>query len=176
MSALNTNAEDIERINGLSESEFVEQFGDLFEHSPWVAAATWPKLPFSDGKSLHEGFCLSLREAAPDQQMELIRAHPDLVGLAARAGRLTAASAREQSSAGLNQLTPEEIGAFDRWNRRYQEKFGFPFIICARLNKKEAILNGFQARIEHSRDQEISAALGEIEKIAWFRLLDKLGS
>lgn len=172
---MNTNAPGIDRINALSESEFVGQFGDLFEHSPWVAANTWPRLPFSDAKTLHAGFCRSLREATPAQQMELIRAHPDLVGKAARAGQLTDASTREQSSAGLGRLAPEEIAAFDHWNQRYQEKFGFPFIICARLNKKDAILAGFRARIENSRDEEIAAALGEIEKIAWFRLSDKIG-
>jgi len=163
------------QINELPEESFVELFGGLFEHSPWVARATWPKRPFAGAQELHAAFCQSLKEAAPDQQMQLIRAHPDLVGRAARAGTLTTASTQEQAAAGLSRLSPEEISAFDDWNRRYQEKFGFPFIICARLNKKEAILKGFAERLGHSRTEEIAAALAEIEKIAWFRLSDKLG-
>jgi len=98
----------------------------------------------------------------------MIRAHPDLVGRAA----LTAESAREQAGAGLNQLSPEEIALFQRHNAAYREKFGFPFVICARLNKKEAILAGFERRLPHSREQEIQAALEEIFKIAELRLRD----
>jgi len=109
-----------------------------------------------------------------DKQLALIRAHPDLVGRAALAGTLTAASNQEQASAGLNQLTPEEIATFQEYNAAYQNKFGFPFVICARLNRKEAILAGFERRLPQARDQEIATALAEIYKIAGFRLADKL--
>ena len=104
--------------------------------------------------------------------MELIRAHPDLVGRAALAGTLTSASAAEQSGAGLDRLNEEEIAAFQNFNQRYREKFGFPFIICARLNKKETILAAFPKRLQHSQDEEIRAALEEIYKIANLRLRD----
>jgi 2-oxo-4-hydroxy-4-carboxy--5-ureidoimidazoline (OHCU) decarboxylase len=69
-------------------------------------------------------------------------------------------------------LTPEEVGLFQTNNAAYKAKFGFPFIICARLNKKDAILNGFKARLQNSREQEIAAALAEIFKIAELRLRD----
>jgi 2-oxo-4-hydroxy-4-carboxy-5-ureidoimidazoline decarboxylase len=85
---------------------------------------------------------------------------------------LTAESAREQASAGLNQLSPEEIALFQRHNAAYREKFGFPFVICARLNKKDAILEGFERRLPHSRGEEIQTALEEIFKIAALRLRD----
>jgi len=85
---------------------------------------------------------------------------------------LTTESNREQASAGLNQLSAGEIAAFQKNNQEYREKFGFPFVICARLNKKEAILKGFETRLENSRDQEIKTALEEIGKIARLRLED----
>jgi len=106
------------------------------------------------------------------KQLALIRAHPDLVGRATLAGTLTRESTGEQASAGLNALSPAEIALFQKQNAAYREKFGFPFVICARLNKKEAILAGFEHRLKNSPEQEIPAALGEIFKIAELRLRD----
>ena len=113
-----------------------------------------------------------MEQAGETRQVQLIQAHPDLVGRAALAGTLTPESNREQASAGLGQLTPEEIALFQNNNQAYREKFGFPFVICARLNKKEAILKGFETRLKNNREQEIKAALEEIGKIARLRLLD----
>jgi len=159
-------------INSLLREDFVRLFGGLFEHSPWVAESTWSKQPFASLEKLHEAFCQTVLDAGEEKQLALIRAHPDLVGRAALAGALTRESTNEQARAGLNQLTPEEIETFKRSNAAYREKFGFPFVICARLNKKDAILNGFRIRLNHSREQEIRTALEEIFKIAELRLRD----
>ena len=111
--------------------------------------------------------------AAPiDRQVALIQAHPDLAGKAAIAGELTAELAREQSSAGLSRLAPEQFATFTRLNQAYRERFGFPFVICAREHSAAGILEHFATRLEHPRDQEIATALGEIAKIARLRLLD----
>ena len=111
--------------------------------------------------------------AAPAERLvELIQAHPDLAGKAAIAGELTAESAREQSSAGLSRLAPEQFATFTRLNQAYRERFGFPFVICAREHSATNILEHFATRLEHPRDQEIATALGEIAKIARLRLLD----
>jgi 2-oxo-4-hydroxy-4-carboxy--5-ureidoimidazoline (OHCU) decarboxylase len=74
----------------------------------------------------------------------------------------------------LGALTPEEIAAFQKSNAAYRKKFGFPFLICARLNKKKTILNGFRVRLNNSREREIETALEEIFKIAWLRLQDTI--
>lgn len=162
----------LNKLNSLSRAEFVAVIGPVFEHSPWIADAAWPRRPFVSLEALHHALCQTLREAGADKQLALIRAHPDLVGRAAIAGGLTAASTSEQASAGLDRLTSEEIASFQKSNRIYYDKFGFPFVICARLNKKEAILSGFRVRLEHSRDEERATALEEIFKIAWLRLQD----
>jgi 2-oxo-4-hydroxy-4-carboxy-5-ureidoimidazoline decarboxylase len=94
------------------------------------------------------------------------------VGRAALAGTLTPESNREQASAGLDRLTPDEIATFARLNAAYRDRFGFPFVICARENKKESILAGFSARLGHAREREIATALDEIARIAHSRLLD----
>jgi OHCU decarboxylase len=98
----------------------------------------------------------------------LIRAHPDLVGTAI----LTDESQREQVTAGLGTLTPAEVRQFQEYNAAYKERFGFPFVICARLNKKEAILKAFPIRLRNSDEQETEIALAEIFKIADLRLQD----
>lgn len=160
------------QLNSLSRPEFVRIVGPVFEHSPWIAEATWPKRPFASVEALHAALCETVRGAGEEKQLALIRAHPDLVGKLALAGQLTKESTGEQASAGLGNLTPEEVALFQQNNAAYKEKFGFPFVICARLNKKEAILKGFKVRLHNSGEQEIQAALAEIFKIAELRLRD----
>jgi 2-oxo-4-hydroxy-4-carboxy-5-ureidoimidazoline decarboxylase len=165
---------DLHSINGLERSAFVAALGHLFEHSPWVAAETWPRRPFAGAAELHRALCATLRAAPADQRLALIRAHPDLAGRLARQNQLTAESTREQASAGLDRLADAELAEFTRLNDAYRAKFGFPFIICARLNAKAAILAAMQARLPHDPTAEHAAALAEIEKIAWLRLQDVL--
>jgi 2-oxo-4-hydroxy-4-carboxy-5-ureidoimidazoline decarboxylase len=159
-------------VNDLSRDEFVATLGPLFEGSPWIAAATWPARPFASIDQLHQALCATMYAAPVERQVALIQAHPDLAGKAAIAGELTVESAHEQSSAGLSRLAPEEFATFTRLNHAYRERFGFPFVICAREHNATSILEHFAARLEHTRTQEIDTALGEIAKIARLRLLD----
>jgi len=162
----------IAKLNKLPVAEFIRIVGRVFEHSPWIAETTWSNRPFASVEELHRALCQTVADAGEDKQLALIRSHPDLVGKLALAGQLTRESTSEQASAGLGDLTPEEVTLFRQNNAAYQERFGFPFVICARLNKKEAILNGFKVRLQNSREQEIKTALEEIGKIAYLRLQD----
>jgi len=159
-------------VNDLSHAAFVAALGPLFEGSPWIAEATWPARPFASIDQLHQALCATMYAASSEQQITLIQAHPDLAGKAAIAGKLTAESTREQSSAGLSRLTPEQFATFTRLNHAYRAKFGFPFVICAREHTAASILAQFATRLEHPRAQEIATALGEIAKIGRLRLLD----
>lgn len=161
-------------LNALDRAGFVAALGHLFEHSPWVAEETWPRRPFRDEAHLHAELCATMRAADPARQLALIRAHPDLAGRLAQQRQLTAESTREQASAGLDTLTAEELATFQALNDRYRQRFEFPFIICARLNAKSAILSAMQSRIAHDAGTEFATALGEIEKIARLRLTDVL--
>lgn len=162
----------IDQINSLDQPQFVAALGFVFEQSPWIAAEAWQARPFADRQQLHGVMCAVMRGAASQQQIALIRAHPDLAGKAAIAGTLTAESTREQASAGLNQLTADEFAEFTRLNQAYRERFGFPFVICVREQTKQTILLHFVARLAHTPEQEIATALDEIAKIAWLRLDD----
>jgi len=163
-------------LNSFSRDEFIRVIGSVFEHSPWIAEATWPKKPFADLKNLHHALCETVKNSGEEKQLALIRAHPDLVGKIALAGQLTKESTNEQASAGLNKLSPEEVDLFQKQNAAYKNRFGFPFVICARLNKKAAILAGFETRLKNSRESEIKTALEEIFKIAELRLRDLISS
>jgi OHCU decarboxylase len=162
----------LRELNVCDRDAFLRVCGPLFEHSPWIAQRTFHRRPFASVEVLHRELCSTMRGAARDEQVKLIASHPDLVGCLAREGRITRESAREQAAAGLAQLSTHEVAAFERYNAEYRARFGFPFVICARENKKDAILAAFPMRLQNSRDQEIDTALREIEKIARLRLRD----
>jgi OHCU decarboxylase len=116
----------------------------------------------------------AMREAPRERQLALIRAHPELAGREAQERVLTAESAHEQASAGLDALSADELEALGRLNRDYRERFGFPLIVCVREHTKESIIAWGATRLKHSPEQEIEIALGEIRKIARLRLADLL--
>lgn len=155
-------------LNALSAAEFARLIGPVFENSPWIAEHAFARHPFGSVSELHAALCEIVRNATAEQQTALIRAHPDLVGRAV----LTSESHAEQQTAGLGNLSPEEMKFFQNLNREYRERFGFPFVICARLHRKEAILRAFPERLQNSREKEIETALAEICKIAELRLRD----
>ena len=155
-------------LNALDRGEFIARIGPVFEYSPWIAERAADRRPFSSIDALHSAMCDVVREASEEEQLTLIRAHPDLVGRAV----LTAESQDEQAAAGLLDLSPGEVALFDRYNREYRTRFGFPFVICARLNRKDAILAALPVRLQNSPSVERATALGEIDKIAALRLAD----
>jgi OHCU decarboxylase len=148
--------------------------GGLFEHSPWVAEAAWRRRPFESVAELHAALEAAIREAPRERQLELIRAHPELAGREADERTLTRESSRERASVGLDRLTKDEFEALRSLNRSYRERFAFPLIVCVREHTKDSIIAWGNARLEHSREQEIEIALGEITKIARLRLADLL--
>jgi 2-oxo-4-hydroxy-4-carboxy-5-ureidoimidazoline decarboxylase len=147
---------------------FVERFGQVFEHSPWVVERAWERRPFADLNALHAAFMLELAAADAVAQLNLIKAHPEL---AARV-ELTDASSAEQMGAGLRQLSKAEFARFSALNAAYREKFGFPFVICVRLETKASILAAFEARLQHDAAAERAAAIEQIGLIAKLRLQD----
>ena len=164
----------VTEVNSWDSETFVDRLGGVFESSPWIAERAWTYRPFADLIVLHRVMFGIVQNASEVQQLALIRAHPDLVGTAALAGMLTRESTGEQVAAGLHpgSLTQEDIAEFGARNVAYKERFGFPFVICTRENRKATILAGLSTRIDHSTEQERQTALDEIDKIAWYRLTD----
>jgi 2-oxo-4-hydroxy-4-carboxy-5-ureidoimidazoline decarboxylase len=166
----------IAALNACDRDAFVAALGHIFERSPWVAEATYDRHPFRDAPQLHGELCAALRAAPEARQLELIRAHPDLAGRLSRPADLTGESRSEQASAGLDSLTQDEGAELARLNRAYRERFGFPFVICARLSDRKSILAALRHRLENDTRAEREVALAEIEKIAWLRLQDAVES
>ena len=159
-------------LNGYTPARFSAAFGPVYEHSPWIAERAYARRPFASRADLHLALYGVVRTASEAEQVALIRAHPELAGREAQTGALTDASTREQAQAGLSALTPEEFADLGRLNADYAAKFGFPFVICARLNRKDAIFGTLRARLANTRDQEIANAIAQIGEIARLRLED----
>ncbi|KAH3821317.1 hypothetical protein DPMN_123080 [Dreissena polymorpha] len=132
-----------------AQGEFIEQFGVAVEHGRLVAAAAWSARPFLSASDLHFRFCEFLEQLPQAGKEAVLRIHPDLAGKLAKAGGLTKESLREQKAAGLDSLTADEQRTLSELNEMYKTKFGFPFVICARENKKDAIIQGLKQRMEN---------------------------
>jgi OHCU decarboxylase len=161
-------------VNALTREAFVDRFGPLFEHSPWVAADAYAHGPFADEDELFAALRAAMYAAPRERQLALIRAHPDLAGRAAVEGSLTESSQREQASAGLDRLTPDEYASFTRLNTAYRDRFGFPFIACVREHSVASLLAWGAARLQREPEAEEHTALAEVGKIVALRLRERL--
>ena len=166
----------LDELNAMPAAEFVTALGGLFEHSPWVPEGAAASRPFPDVLAIHGALCDVVRKAGEARQLALIRAHPELAGRAAVRGELTAASTREQAGAGLSQCSREQFQSLNSLNKAYNERFGFPFIICARLNSIDTIFTSIRSRLTNTREAELAEAWRQIQKIAELRLADLLAS
>ncbi len=165
------------RPSRMADTEFVERYGGVFEHSPWIAQGAFDKglAPANDSAiGLHGALAQVFRGSSKAERLGVLNAHPDLAGKLAQAKRLTAESTAEQASAGLNALTDKERAAFQELNAAYVAKFGFPFIIAVKGLGKAQILDAFKTRINHDRETEFATACAQVERIALLRLKELL--
>ncbi len=163
--------------SAMSKTLFIERFGGVFEHTPWIAERAWSRgltVAHDSTAGLHEAMTREMRAGTAAQQHALIVAHPDLAGRLAQAKQLTADSTGEQASAGLDRLTAAELTRFTTLNDSYKAKFGFPYILAVKGLTKADIIANFEARLGNSAEQEFGTALAQIEKIALLRLWDVL--
>ncbi|MCK0745955.1 2-oxo-4-hydroxy-4-carboxy-5-ureidoimidazoline decarboxylase [Chromohalobacter nigrandesensis] len=161
------------RPTTLDRAAFVEAYGGIYEHSPWIAEAVWDSglaTHHDTPEGLAEAMAAMLDAAAPEDQLGVIRAHPDLAGKVALDGGLTDASTNEQAGAGLDQCSPEELTRFERLNAAYKARFGFPFVMAVKGYHRREILDAFEARLAHTPDEERRIAIAQIHRIALLRL------
>jgi OHCU decarboxylase len=159
----------------MNRTEFMSVFGGLYEYSPWIAEAVFEAgldRTHDQADGLHKAFCEEIESAGKRQQLDLLRAHPDLAGKLARSDELTAESRSEQAGAGLDQCTAEEFSRFTQLNERYEARFGFPFIMAVKGADRAQILSQFQIRVDNSVEAEFDTALRQVLKIGWFRIKD----
>ena len=159
-------------LNSCSSAEFVAALGGIFEHSPWVAERVLSLRPFESRLALHEAMSVAVLKASADEQLALIRAHPELAGRSAARGELTVASTREQKGAGLADCTADDLTRVRALNAQYRERFGFPFVLAVKGHNTASIIAALQRRVTHDVAEERAVALGQIGRIAGFRLAD----
>ena len=156
----------MDELNALGQEQFLAALGGIFEDSPWVAEQVWGLRPFPSVESLRSAMATSVAKAGSEQQLTLLRAHPDL---GARA-RMSDASQSEQAGAGLDSLNPEEFGRLTKLNAEYKNRFGFPFLYAVKGSTKHDILRALEQRIHNEREAEFQEALRQVYRIASFRL------
>lgn len=155
-------------INEMEKAEFINNVGWVFEHSPWIANKAWDYKPFESIEMLHEIMVQVVKDASIQDQLDLIRAHPDLGSRI----KMTDSSIKEQQGAGLDQLSDEEYQSFAALNKEYINKFQFPFILAVKGHTKKSIYERMTTRMNHSLEEEFQTALLEIFAISNFRLQD----
>jgi 2-oxo-4-hydroxy-4-carboxy-5-ureidoimidazoline decarboxylase len=160
----------IHDVNAMSGSAFLDVFGDVAEHSPWVAREAASFRPFANREAMIRSFERSVKSANRDAQLALIRAHPDL----ATKAKLTDDSSREQQDAGLATLTAEEFARFTDLNTRYKQRFGFPFIFAVKGATKHMILQSFTERVNNDAEAEFAMAIAQVCRIFRFRIEDRV--
>ncbi|XP_050672721.1 2-oxo-4-hydroxy-4-carboxy-5-ureidoimidazoline decarboxylase-like [Leptidea sinapis] len=162
----------ISEVNGMPEEQFQWVFKNVIELCQDAAEQVKKCRPFRDIAELCTAFHKYLDNLCLEEKLVILKLHPDLAGRLASQGELTKESTEEQQSAGLDKLTLIQKTMIDICNERYKEKFGFPFIICARENKVQSIINGLQTRYNNTKEQEIEIGINEVKKICKLRILD----
>ena len=170
----------LEQLNAASADEFVALLAGTYEHSPWIAKRAAGARPLLSLAHLKAVMADVVRSASLDEQLGLIRAHPELAGKAMVSKTLTAESTNEQSKAGLTDCTPEEFARLQQLNADYNERFGWPFILAVRGPRglglsRAQIIETFARRLENHPDFERAECLRNIHRIAEIRLNDKFG-
>ncbi|WPB57692.1 2-oxo-4-hydroxy-4-carboxy-5-ureidoimidazoline decarboxylase [Xylophilus sp. GOD-11R] len=176
-----TAALTLEQINTATPAEAAILLEGLYEHSPWVVERTVARAaPFGSLAQFKHALAQTVSSAAAQEQLDLIRAHPELAGKAMVSRTLTAESTGEQSRAGLTDCSPQEFDRIQQLNADYNAKFGFPFVLAVRGARggglpRGRIVEAFARRLQHHPEFEREEALRNIHRIAEIRLADKFG-
>ena len=157
-------------LNRLDQANFVAALAGIYEYSPWVPERAWSRRPFVDINDLHAALAAVVAAAEKDEQLALIRAHPELAGKAMTDGSLTADSTAEQSRAGLMHCSPAELARLRELNARYNANFGFPFILAVKGYDRAGVIAEFARRVDNDAAEEFAENLRQIDKIARLRL------
>ena len=165
---------DLATVNGFGPQQFSAAFGAVYEHSQWIAERAFARRPFASQTDLYLALFGVVQAASEDEKVALLNAHPELAGQEAQSGTLTSASTHEQKGAGLNALSHAEFVELAELNRQYKARFGFPYIISARLNSKAAIFGMLKARLTNTREQELQNSIAQVGEIARLRVNDIL--
>ena len=156
----------IAKVNLLSENDFIDIFGNVFEKTNWIANKAFNLKPYKNFNELMSTLIKIYENSSKEDCLKIFNRHPEL----AIEKKLTEDSRKEQKNANLNRCNNEEFSEFQNLNYEYKKKFGFPFIIAVKGKNKSEILINFRKRIKNEIDLEFDEAKVQVKKIANFRL------
>ena len=159
------------KIDKLSETEFTEVFGNIFENASWIAVRLYKQKPFNNFNNLCEKMISIFENSDNESKLKVLNSHPDLANKT-KIGSLTLDSNKEQASAGLDQCNEEEFEVLTQLNKQYRNQFQFPFIVAVKGLSKNDIINEMKKRVHNSKEEEFETAMKEIHKIASLRIND----
>ena len=162
----------IAELNACDRARFVDLLGLVVEASPWVAERAWTHRPFTGVEQLHAAMMQEVEGATRDEQLRLLRAHPDL----GTRMRMSDSSTGEQAGAGLDRLAPGELETLQRLNAAYRATFGFPFLFAVKGSTTQQVLDALEQRLPRTAEDEFAEALRQVFRIARFRLDDLIRS
>lgn len=132
------------------------------------------QLPFRNTRELLETAEAIWWDLSRQDWLEAFRSHPK-IGEQKPAAETSAASlawsGKEQ--AGISGANAETVESLAELNRRYEEKFGFIYIVCASGKSSDELLTILRERLNNDSKTELTIAAREQAKITTLRL-DKL--
>ena len=159
----------LNKIEKLSETEFTEFFGNIFENASWIAQKLYVQKPFKDFHDLSKKMISIFESVDNESKLKILNSHPDLADKT-NISSLTPDSNKEHNNAGLNECTKEEFNEFKKLNIEYKRKFSFPFIFAVKQRNKIEILDNFRKRILSDKQIEFDEAIKQVKRIASLRL------
>ncbi|XP_053312376.1 putative 2-oxo-4-hydroxy-4-carboxy-5-ureidoimidazoline decarboxylase [Spea bombifrons] len=163
---------DLNTVNAMSYGHFMDIFGNIIEKCPLITGAVWSKHPFSSFPELENCVYEFIDSLPPSGKEGILRCHPDLAGRELMSGTLTSESQHEQRQAGLTSLSQADRERLTLLNYQYKEKFGFPFVICAKMSDRNKIMEELSSRLQNEKDEELQTGIAEVKKICHLRLQD----
>ena len=163
---MDKNKYKVAQLNQMSQGDFTVALGEIWEETPEIARGAWHDKPFANVEALYQAMVAIVNGMSDEEQLALVKAHPDLGSKA----KMAEASVQEQAGIGLDRLSESEYQRFQNFNQAYKDKFGFPFIVAVKYHTKETILESFETRLRNNQEEERQQALIEISKIAKLRL------
>jgi len=157
----------LDEVNAMTKERFTEVFGNVVQNVPWAVQRAIEQRPFADTTALREAFQDAVLTGSSEQQLQLIRAFPDL-GAEDETGHALAVD-----HVALSNLDEDDHDDVVELSTAYREHFDFPLIICAKETERfDRVLRNGWSRMDNSPAAEKAFALIEIAKIVNYRFSD----
>ena len=160
----------LEEINRLPSQDVETEFLKCCGSTRWAKRMAEAR-PFTDANHLLSKADEIWWSLSTDDWLEAFRAHPKIGEKKAATAQSAEAqrwSAQEQSQS--QQAAAETKAALAEGNLRYEDRFGFIFIVCAAGKSAGEILASLSQRLGNNHETERRIAADEQRKITQLRL------